>query len=114
MLKSYELSRPLSLVLVPPQRLSGDVQGAVDALWAAAIGEQPGLFDGPILTVVDLSPGRLLLAPASYRLVIATRRDPGLAQVLKLRPLAVSGILASAEGLVFGCGAHGITQGGVW
>lgn len=95
--------------------LSVSLQAKIDTLWQSALRDHPSLFDGPILGVVDFSADRFVLARASYRHLIAARRDPAVRQALGLRPLAVSGILSCADGLVFGRRAKTVTQGpGLW
>jgi hypothetical protein len=114
-LQSWPLSGPLVLNRAPVLQVGGDVRTRVDAIWAAALVERPALFDGPILTVVEHRGRRLTLAGTTYRYAMAARRDPWVREALKLRPLAVSGLLFCPAGLVFGRRARDVEQGaGLW
>ena len=99
-----------------PRRLPADLQARVDALWeaeTAARGE--GLFDGPIFSVAELSPHCLTLEPASFRRLIAARRDPEAAAGLGLRPLGVTGLVLSPDGIALGRRSRRLhTEPGRW
>lgn len=84
----------------------------IAALWRQAVTLRPSLFDGPILSLVRLDGTDMVLARACYRHLMAARQDPEIRDALQLRPLAVSGILRCADGIVFGRRADDVTQGG--
>jgi len=91
------------------------IKSEIDALWEAAIRQSPDLFDGPILSVLSLSADRLQLARASYRHVVAARSSSRIKEALRLRPLAVSGILTCPQGTVLGRRGGAVsTDAGLW
>ncbi len=109
---------PATRIRVPPAPLAlpAAVEREVERLWQA---EQQSrgkpLFDGPIVSVVAISPEQVDARLASYRHLVAQRALPGLFEVLRIRPLAVSGVLACPEGLVVGKRAAMVTQdAGAW
>lgn len=114
-LRPISAGRPLSLDIAGALAVPSDLAAAIDAIWATETALRPHLFDGPILSVTDIAPNRLTLLRASYRHSLAARRDPGIAARLKLRPLAVSGVLTCPDGLVFGRRGADVTQAsGAW
>ena len=71
------------------------------------------LSNGRVYSLLDLRPDRLLIQPAEYRHVLARRRVPELG--LTIRPLAVTGLLLCADGLVLGRRGQGVTSdAGLW
>lgn len=111
----HDLHGALAVEIVPARIRSPEVAAAIDAHWQAAQQKRPGLFDGAILSVVTLSPQRLVVAPARYRDLVAARMAPHVRAELGLRPLAVSGLLSCPDGLVFGRRAADVTQApGLW
>jgi len=91
------------------------IRSEIDALWEAAIRQSPDLFDGPVLSAISLTAERLELVRASYRHVVAARRSPRLNEFLRLRPLAVSGILTCPQGVVLGRRGGVVSQNaGLW
>lgn len=87
-----------------------ELDSEISRLWTEAARERPHLFDGPVLSVIEMAENRLKLARASYRHLLAARRSPAVALSLKLRPLAVTGVLSCPQGLVFGCRGSDVTQ----
>lgn len=115
MLKSLMLSSSFAIQIAPDLALSRGLSARVDALWKVAVAERPDLFDGPILSVIELSAERAVLTRATYRQLWAALHDPAVKKALGLCPLAVSGILSCKDGLVFGRRASNVTQGaGHW
>src|ERR1700733_13935178 len=80
---------------------SVSVQSEVEQLWQAEQ-QRSGkpLTNGRILSAVEISPQRILGRVAEYRHLIAQRARPELFDVLRVRPVAVSGVLECADGLV--------------
>lgn len=89
----------------------------VDEIWSSEKerrGDQ--LTNGRIYGLTEFRPNYLSIFPSEYRYVLARRRDPDLKnQGLNIRPLAVTGILLSADGLVLGRRGSGVTDDvGLW
>src|SRR5262249_3529556 len=60
------------------------------------------LFDGPIFSVENVSPETISGRFVGYRFFIAQERQPELFRVLRVQPLAVTGVLQNADGIFFG------------
>jgi hypothetical protein len=92
------------------------IQSEVEQLWQA---EQrrcgKPLSNGRILSAVEISPLRIRGRVVEYRHLIAQRARPELFDVLRVRPVAVSGVLECADGIVLGRRAATMTQdAGLW
>jgi len=116
MQKFHVLTGALTVSVAGGLTLSPDQERRIDVLWKEALQSNPAMFDGPILLVRAIDGENLSACRASYRHVVAMRRDPALRQALGgLRPLAVSGILSCPQGLVFGQrSAEVATAQGLW
>ncbi len=91
------------------------VEKAVTAAWKAERGKRRDLFDGTLFSVERFSTGRIFGRFVPYRYLIAQRARPELFESLRVRPLAVSGLLACAEGVVFGRRGADLTDTpGIW
>lgn len=89
----------------------------IERLWHREQSQrQVPLTNGQIYTLSDVQPDCLIIRPSEYRYVVAQRRDPGLkGKGLNIRPLAVTGILICADGLVLGRrGPHVTSDAGLW
>lgn len=86
-----------------PPYLSSDLQAKVDALWEAEVRRRgTAVYDGCIFSVKDRTPDRITGVVVQYRLFAAQQRCPELFHTLEVRPLAVSGIVESPDGFIFG------------
>lgn len=92
----------------PP--LSADLEKAVTAAWDAEQARRPGLTNGTLFSVDHFSVERIIGRFVPYRHRIAQRARPELAAALAVRPLAVSGVLMCADGVVFGRRAAALTD----
>lgn len=92
------------------------VQSEVEQLWQAEQQRRgKSLSNGRILSAVEISPQRILGRVVEYRHLIAQRARPELFDVLRVRPVAVSGMLECADGIVLGRRAATVTQhAGLW
>jgi hypothetical protein len=91
--------------------VSGSVECEIERLWKMEQQRRAKpLVNGNILSAVSVSPLRILGRIAEYRHFIAQRARPELFEELRIRPVAVSGLLECADGLVFGRRAEGVTQ----
>jgi hypothetical protein len=101
-----ETSRPLSAALA----------GEIETHWLAAQATCGGaLFNGAVFSVDDITPTHLRGHMTEYRRILAQFRDPALFATLRLRPLAVCGVLLSPDGIVFGRRqGNAVYQSGLW
>jgi hypothetical protein len=94
--------------------LSPAMEAEVEGLWRAEE-RRRHVFNGRIVSAVEITPGRILGRVVEYRWFVAQQARPELFEVLRVRPVGVSGLLHCADGLVFGRRAAGLTQGaGLW
>ena len=117
MIQAHALDPDVRLELAPAgPSLDAEVAAAVDRLWDAEMAARgAGLFDGPLFSLLEHSPGRLSARAVTYRQLIASRRDPELARRIGLRPMGVTGLLLSPEGVVLGRRSQGLhTEPGRW
>lgn len=79
------------------------LQTHIDGLWNTAL-TQPDrhLFDGTVLSVIDIQPARITVCKASYKAFFAQCEEPQLYDDLRVRPLACSGFCTCEDGIVFG------------
>jgi len=105
------LPGPLTIVDEgPAPPLRPDLAETVDALWAAELARRPHAFDGPMFSVTHRDGTRIAGQWTTYRRFMARRRQPGLADALGVRPLAVTGVLRCRDGIVLGRRGDGVTQ----
>ena len=98
-----------------PPPLPAPLEAEVAALWDQARAHRPGLADGRIFSVERFSAARIAGRFVPYRRLMAQRAKPALFAALGVRPLAVSGVLACSDGIVFGRRAADVTDdAGSW
>lgn len=117
MLKLHPFSSETSIeVMVDVPNLGADLNQRIQDIWDAEQANRGGLlFDGKLFSVDHVSENQITGRFVPYRSLIAQRVDPSLFEALKVRPLAVSGLLRCASGIVFGLRGDGLTQdGGLW
>lgn len=104
--------------LGPLAAMDADLEQEVARLWRAEQtrrGSAGALFDGPILSAVEVAPNRVAGRVGRYRQLIAQRARPELYARLNIRPVAVAGILVCDDGLVFGRRIESVTEApGQW
>lgn len=112
MITVHDLSPNVEVIAqgeAPP--LPASLEAEVSAIWEKEKAQRPdGLFDGLIFSVASLAPARISGQFVPYRRLIAERAKPVLVATLRVRPLAVSGLLVSADGVAFGRRAVGLTD----
>ncbi len=87
----------------------------VDRIWAEATAANPSLFNGRVFSALLIERGRIAGHWTEYRLALAQMRHPALTPVLRIRPLAVNGVLRCAGGFVLGRrNASAVYQAGLW
>jgi hypothetical protein len=89
----------------------------VEEIWASELqrgGES--LSNGRLFSIEAAEPsGRISGWLAEYKLFIAQRRDPNLFDMLRVQPLAITGLLCCSDGIVFGRRSGHVEQdAGLW
>ncbi|MCC7016345.1 MAG: hypothetical protein IT564_03970 [Rhodospirillales bacterium] len=112
MITVHDLSPNVEVIaLGEAPSLPAPLESEVAAVWENAKAERPaGLFDGRIVSVATGARARRAGCVVPYRRLIAQRAKPGLFAGLRVRPLAVSGLLAGPDGVAFGRRAAGLTD----
>ena len=90
-------------------------EAKVASAWAEALLASPRLFNGTVFSADTITAGRIEGHWTEYRRVLAQMRNPDLFEALRIRALAVNGLLECADGLVLGRREPGsIYQPGTW
>jgi hypothetical protein len=91
--------------------LPAAVEQQIEATWKAENAKRSsGLFNGPVLSFVSLEGDTIEARVTDYRHFLAQKRAPELFEVLAIRPLAVSGVVAFGSKIAFGKRAGNTTQ----
>ena len=116
MIDVYAIDEALDVrAAATPPTLSESLQRAVDGLWNAARARRPSLHDGSLFSVARRTDDRIVGSFVPYRHWIAQRADPTLADVLRVQPLAVTGLTRVDGGVLLGKRARDTTQDpGCW
>jgi 8-oxo-dGTP pyrophosphatase MutT (NUDIX family) len=111
---SHVLQSDFRLVVEAPIEIPKQVLGRVASVWDAEQAKAQGrLVNGTIYSLVEFGADRLVVRACEYRAMLAQRRDPNLQ--LGIRPLAVTGVLLCADGLVLGRRSNKVaTDAGHW
>ncbi len=82
--------------------LPPDLEARVASLWSAERARRPSLFNGRVFCADRIAPDRIEGHWTEYRRVLAQMRHPDLFDRLRIRGLAVNGLIECADGLVLG------------
>lgn len=85
-----------------PGPLPAELDRIISHLWQEARRERPALFNGRVFSVDRITPARLIGHWTEYRRVLAQLRRPELFGELRLRPLAVNGLVECDDALLLG------------
>ena len=86
---------------LPP--LAQALETEIDALWTRAQARTGGmLFNGGVFSVDAITPKLLSGHLTEFRRVVAQMERPDLYDVLRVRPLAVCGVVCCRDGVVLG------------
>jgi hypothetical protein len=95
--------------------LTPAIEAETAALWDQARRARPDLFNGTVFSADNITPTRIEGHWTEYRRVLAQMRMPDLFAALRIRALAVNGLLECADGFVVGRREPGsIYQPGAW
>ena len=117
MFNIYPLAPDYTLQVCASFETHPAVSARVDEIWAEEQKKTGNrLTNGTIYSLFDHCAAHLRIQPAEYRHVLARRRAPELADAgLGIRPLAVTGILLCADGLVLGRRSNQVASDtGLW
>jgi len=102
---------------LPPPYLPPATKDRVEDIWTAEKQRRGGsLFNGRLFSVSTNDwAGRITGWLAEYKWFLAQRREPSLFDVLRVQPLAITGLLHCKDGIVFGHRAGHVEQdAGLW
>ncbi|MCW2249530.1 hypothetical protein M2352_005213 [Azospirillum fermentarium] len=95
-----------------------EIEARIEAIWQQEMERRHGkLFNGQLFSITgpdveaQVAEGRLTGRFVEYRDFLAQLRDPSLFPWLSIRPLAVTGITHTPEGLLFGQRTKSVSQG---
>jgi 8-oxo-dGTP pyrophosphatase MutT (NUDIX family) len=103
------------IVREPPPVPTG-LDAEIDALWTAAQARTQGaLFNGGVFSADALTPRLLSGHLTEFRRIVAQMDRPDLHAALRVRPLAVCGVVCCRDGVVLGRRpASAVYQAGMW
>jgi hypothetical protein len=107
-------------VVRPMPGLSREFDADVERLWQPAAsrvarGGGGTLFNGQVFSADSITPHLIAGHLTEFRRVVAQMEQPSLFKVLRLRPLAVCGVVNCADGVVFARRhASAVYQPGMW
>jgi len=105
-------------IMASPDRppLKSDLETRVQSLWEFESKRRAGsLFNGRFFSIDEISQDSITGVFVEYRWFIAQQRQPDLFERLRIRPLAVSGMVESTDGLIFGRRGNELTtDAGKW
>ena len=91
------------------------LEAQVAEIWQAELRARPRLFDGTVFSADRIRPDAIEGHWTRYRRALAQLRAPALFDSLRLRALAVSGLLRCADGIVLARREAGsVYQPGAW
>lgn len=101
-IRAYTLNTDFEVKLIDGTvDVSSADHATVNDLWQSAVRENDRLlFDGPVLSVLSISPEKMIIQRSSYRYYFAQSVQPALFGTCGIRPLACSGILRCQDGLI--------------
>src|SRR6478735_193633 len=93
-----QLPEALIATTVPDAPVDAQLQQQVDAHWAKALIERPGLVDGSLFSVCEMSARRFTGRFVPYRRFVAALADRELGERLAIAPLAITGRTVTSDG----------------
>jgi hypothetical protein len=87
----------------PAPSIAPEILARVEAIWQQEKSKRgDALFNGQIFSIHQSTSDRIVGWMTEYRYFLAQQRDTALHAVLKIKPLAVTGVLRCKDGIVFG------------
>lgn len=93
-----------------PSDVPSSAESDVARIWQATVADSPAAHDGSILSVIAIGPRQLTACTVRYRYFAAQRAQPSLFETLRIRPLAVTGLIRVGDAFLFGRRSHGVAQ----
>lgn len=117
----HELAAGVQTRIVGPMPvLPRALDAEVERLWQSAAarvaaGGAGALFNGRVFSADAISPALITGHLTEFRRIVAQMERPDLSEELRVRPLAVCGVVHCADGVVFGRRHAGaVYQAGMW
>jgi len=102
-MKIHEVKGPLQVVMCAcVVRLDPQLEKEVQGIWESETRRNPTAFNGTVFNVTDIRAGEIQGCFVEYKRLAAQRHDPSLFNRLRVRPLGVSGMIESPDGMIFG------------
>lgn len=105
MIRIHPISADVRVVVDPKLSVTppADVSAHIDDIWQAELARQSRPpFNGPLFSIASPEPHLIIGWHTEYKCYLAQRRKPALFDALKIKPLAVTGLLLCLGGVVFG------------
>jgi hypothetical protein len=104
MLKVHLLqSEPRVTLGAAAPTIGPDIEARVDEIWQREKELRPhDLYNGRLFSIDHCDAKTIVGWISEYRYFLAQRREPSLHAALKIKPLAVTGILSCSDGILFG------------
>lgn len=98
-----------------PPDAPAEVRARVEAIWRGELAKGRRLFNGRVFSLEHLEGGVVLGHLAQYKWYVAQLAEPALAPFLKVRSLAVSGLVIAQGRVLFGRRHPALAlEGGLW
>lgn len=113
MLNILEIKEDLQVNLLSNKAsYSNDIISLVDSIWDLECEKNKKvLFNGKIFSVHDINANKISGYESGYKFFLAQQKKPDLYDSLSIKPLAVSGLLETSDGIfIFGKRAGCLTQ----
>jgi len=95
--------------------LPAALEQEVDRLWQAARRARPHIFNGRIFSIDEITPDIISGHWSEFRRSLAQIDRPELYDQLRVRSLAVNGVISCADGVLIGRrSSHAVYQAGQW
>lgn len=112
--QTFQINDQFAVTTVPATRkmeLSDDVNAAIDSIWKNEFLRSQGrLFNGKLLSMISWDKDQLVGEFVDYKYYLAQTKDPKLEPLLRIRPIAMSGITYSGNKILFGLRAETLSQ----
>jgi len=102
-MKTHQVTTPLRIVARSRSALlDSDLEREVQAIWESKTQRDRTMFNGAIFNVTEIGRGEIQGCFVEYKWLTAQRHRPSLFDRLRVRPLGISGMIESPDGVIFG------------